>query len=385
MVDEPVASAAQGDASSGSSGAEAGEGKVKTFGVEAGSQRRPVMKQLSLDARADPSKAAYVSNFRNSAFHYGVIRGTSPSGNEVLLELQTPNRRPILVPLVMPKGLASRHANGDLIKVLCTVVGGVDKSTGESYTTFMVRSIERPNIFEAHPRNVMDLIAREEENDKRRVFEDSDLINSGANNHVQLAGICVGSRYVQPNEATRTPAHAEIHLRQEGNEDSFITVRYFGNQAERAIEMSRIGAMLYCEGRHLVKTNPMGVVRPAAAKTEQEGDDAAAATATPVEATKSESTDVGLTMYVPDAQGNAVPRFHSYIRLTRLPEMADSKSILFLDPAKPHLTPQWVKDYAKQLAALRAAKNSRSAAKRAAKVQPEAAPDAPAEAYSADV
>ena len=143
--------------------------------------------------------------------------------------------------------------------------------------------------------------------------------------------------------------------------------------------MSRIGAMLYCEGRHLVKTNPMGVVPPAAVKTEQEGDDAAAA------ATKSESTDVGLTMYVPDGQGNAVPRFHSYIRLTRLPEMADSKSILFLDPAKPHLTPQWVKDYAKQLAALRAAKNSRSAAKRAAKVEPEAAPDAPAEAYSADV
>ena len=376
MVDESVASAAQGDASAG---AEAGEGKVKTFGVESGSQRRPVMKQLSLDARADPSKAAYVSNFRNSAFHYGVIRGTSPSGSEVLLELQTPNRRPILVPLVMPKGLASRHANGDLIKVLCTVVGGVDKSTGESYTTFMVRSIERPNIFEAHPRNVMDLIAREEENDKRRVFEDSDLINSGANNHVQLAGICVGSRYVEPNEATRSPGHAEIHLRQEGNEDSFITVRYFGNQAARAIEMSRIGAMLYCEGRHLVKTNPMGVVPPAAVKTEQEGDDAAAA------ATKSESTDVGLTMYVPDGQGNAVPRFHSYIRLTRLPEMADSKSILFLDPAKPHLTPQWVKDYAKQLAALRAAKNSRSAAKRAAKVEPEAAPDAPAEAFSADV
>ncbi|WP_028603721.1 hypothetical protein [Ottowia thiooxydans] len=376
MVDESVASAAQGDASAG---AEAGEGKVKTFGVESGSQRRPVMKQLSLDARADPSKAAYVSNFRNSAFHYGVIRGTSPSGSEVLLELQTPNRRPILVPLVMPKGLASRQANGDLIKVLCTVVGGVDKSTGESYTTFMVRSIERPNIFEAHPRNVMDLIARDEENDKRRVFEDSDLINSGANNHVQLAGICVGSRYVEPNEATRSPGHAEIHLRQEGNEDSFITVRYFGNQAARAIEMSRIGAMLYCEGRHLVKTNPMGVVPPAAVKTEQEGDDAAAA------ATKSESTDVGLTMYVPDGQGNAVPRFHSYIRLTRLPEMADSKSILFLDPAKPHLTPQWVKDYAKQLAALRAAKNSRSAAKRAAKVEPEAAPDAPAEAYSADV
>ena len=376
MVDESVASAAQGDASAG---AEAGEGKVKTFGVESGSQRRPVMKQLSLDARADPSKAAYVSNFRNSAFHYGVIRGTSPSGSEVLLELQTPNRRPILVPLVMPKGLASRQANGDLIKVLCTVVGGVDKSTGESYTTFMVRSIERPNIFEAHPRNVMDLIARDEENDKRRVFEDSDLINSGANNHVQLAGICVGSRYVEPNEATRSPGHAEIHLRQEGNEDSFITVRYFGNQAARAIEMSRIGAMLYCEGRHLVKTNPMGVVPPAAVKSEQEGDDAAAA------ATKSESTDVGLTMYVPDGQGNAVPRFHSYIRLTRLPEMADSKSILFLDPAKPHLTPQWVKDYAKQLAALRAAKNSRSAAKRAAKVEPEAAPDAPAEAYSADV
>ena len=376
MVDESVASAAQGDASAG---AEAGEGKVKTFGVESGSQRRPVMKQLSLDARADPSKAAYVSNFRNSAFHYGVIRGTSPSGSEVLLELQTPNRRPILVPLVMPKGLASRQANGDLIKVLCTVVGGVDKSTGESYTTFMVRSIERPNIFEAHPRNVMDLIARDEENDKRRVFEDSDLINSGANNHVQLAGICVGSRYVEPNEATRSPGHAEIHLRQEGNEDSFITVRYFGNQAARAIEMSRIGAMLYCEGRHLVKTNPMGVVPPAAVKTEQEGDDAAAA------ATKSESTDVGLTMYVPDGQGNAVPRFHSYIRLTRLPEMADSKSILFLDPAKPHLTPQWVKDYAKQLAALRAAKNSRSAAKRAAKVEPEAAPDAPAEAFSADV
>lgn len=376
MVDESVASAAQGDASAG---AEAGEGKVKTFGVESGSQRRPVMKQLSLDARADPSKAAYVSNFRNSAFHYGVIRGTSPSGSEVLLELQTPNRRPILVPLVMPKGLASRQANGDLIKVLCTVVGGVDKSTGESYTTFMVRSIERPNIFEAHPRNVMDLIARDEENDKRRVFEDSDLINSGANNHVQLAGICVGSRYVEPNEATRSPGHAEIHLRQEGNEDSFITVRYFGNQAARAIEMSRIGAMLYCEGRHLVKTNPMGVVPPAAVKTEQEGDDATAA------ATKSESTDVGLTMYVPDGQGNAVPRFHSYIRLTRLPEMADSKSILFLDPAKPHLTPQWVKDYAKQLAALRAAKNSRSAAKRAAKVEPEAAPDAPAEAFSADV
>ena len=44
-----------------------------------------------------------------------------------------------------------------------------------------------------------------------------------------------------------------------------------------------------------------------------------------------------------------------------------------------------VKDYAKQLAALRAAKNSRSAAKRAAKVEPEAAPDAPAEAFSADV
>ena len=379
MVDESVASAAQGDASAG---AEAGEGKVKTFGVESGSQRRPVMKQLSLDARADPSKAAYVSNFRNSAFHYGVIRGTSPSGSEVLLELQTPNRRPILVPLVMPKGLASRQANGDLIKVLCTVVGGVDKSTGESYTTFMVRSIERPNIFEAHPRNVMDLIAREEENDKRRVFEDSDLINSGANNHVQLAGICVGSRYVQPNE--RTPGHAEIHLRQEGNEDSFITVRYFGNQAERAIEMSRIGAMLYCEGRHLVKTNPMGVVPPAAVKPEQEGD-AAVEAATPAEQTKSESTDVGLTMYVPDAKGNPVQRFHSYIRLTRLPEMADSKSILFLDPAKPHLTPQWVKDYAKQLAALRAAKNSRSAAKRAAKVEPEAAPDAPAEAFSADV
>ena len=381
MVDESVASAAQGDASAG---AEAGEGKVKTFGVESGSQRRPVMKQLSLDARADPSKAAYVSNFRNSAFHYGVIRGTSPSGSEVLLELQTPNRRPILVPLVMPKGLASRQANGDLIKVLCTVVGGVDKSTGESYTTFMVRSIERPNIFEAHPRNVMDLIARDEENDKRRVFEDSDLINSGANNHVQLAGICVGSRYVEPNEATRSPGHAEIHLRQEGNEDSFITVRYFGNQAERAIEMSRIGAMLYCEGRHLVKTNPMGVVPPAAVKTEQEGD-AEGEAATHAEQTKSESTAVGLTMYVPDAKGNPVQRFHSYIRLTRLPEMADSKSILFLDPAKPHLTPQWVKDYAKQLAALRAAKNSRSAAKRAAKVEPEAAPDAPAEAYSADV
>ena len=383
MVDESVTNAAQGDATAPPSGSD--EGVIKTFGVEAGSQRRRVMKQLSLDARADPSKAAYVSNCRNSAFHYGVIRGTSPSGNEVLLELQTPNRRPIFVPLVMPKGLATRHANGDLIKVLCTVVGGVDKSTGESYTTFMVRSIERPNIFEAHPRNVMDLLARDEENDKRRVFEDSDLINSGANNHVQLAGICVGSRFVQPNEETRTPGHAEILLRQEGNEDSVITVRYFGNQAERAIEMSRIGAMLYCEGRHLVKTNSLGVVRPAAAKAEQEGEESAAAAATTVEPSKVESPDMGMTMYVPDAEGKAVPRFHSYIRLTRLPEMADSKSILFLDPAKPHLTPQWVKDYAKQLAALRAAKNSRSAAKRESKVPTGDAPGASAEAFSADV
>ena len=375
MVDESVSNDA------GAAGT--GEGEIKTFGVEAGSQRRRVMKQLSLDARADPSKAAYVSNCRNSAFHYGVIRGTSPSGNEVLLELQTPNRRPIYVPLVMPKGLASRHANGDLIKVLCTVVGGIDKSTGESYTTFMVRSIERPNIFEAHPRNVMDLIAQDEEKDKRRVFEDSDLINSGANNHVQLAGICVGSRFVPASEETRTPSHAEIHLRQEGNEDSIITVRYFGNQAERAIEMSRVGAMLYCEGRHLVKTNPLSVVRPAP-KTEQ-GDDSAAAEKPDVPA-KSESPDMGMTMYVPDAEGNAVPRFHSYIRLTRLPEMADSKSILFLDPAKPHLTPQWVRDYAKQLAALRAARNSRSAAKRDGKTSTEEAPPvASTESFSADV
>ena len=339
------------------------QNEVKTMEVEPGSQRRRVMKQLSLDARADPAKSAYVSNFRNSAFHYGRIAGTSPSGGEVLLEVQTPNRRPIYLPLVMPKGTMVKPKHGDLIKVLCTVVGGIDKTTNESYTTFMVRSIERPNIFEAHPRNIMDLITQDE--DQRRTFEDGDLINSGANNHVQLAGICVGSRYVELNEQTKTPAHAEIHLRQEGNEDSIITVRFFGPQAQRSIEMSRVGALLYCEGRHLVKTNRLGVVKPAA-----EGESVA------------ETPDAGMKMYAEDENGNPVPIFHSFIRLTRLPEMADSKSILFLD--KPQLTPQWVKDFAKQLQALRATRNTRAANREAAPA-PVSAPSEAENQTGADV
>lgn len=317
---------------------------VKTIAVEPGSQRRRVMKQLSLDARADPAKSAYVANFRNSAFHYGKIRGSSPSGGEILLEVQTPNRRPIYLPLVMPKGMAAKHKNGELIKVMCTVVGGINKTTHESYTTFMIRSIERPNIFEAVPRNVIDLLAKEGES--RRAFEDGDLINSGANNHVQLAGICVGSRFVEASEQTRTPPHAEIHLRQEGNEDSVITVRYFGPQAERAIEKARVGALLYCEGRHLVKSSPLNVVKPV------ESADG--------EAQQAEAPDVGMPMYVNDEAGNPVPLFRSFIRLTRVPEMADSKSCLFIE--KTELTPPWVIDYAKQLLALRAARNTRSAA-----------------------
>jgi hypothetical protein len=307
------------------------------------------MKVLSVASRGDPGKT-FVNGFKNCAFHYGQIQTIQGESDRFYLLLKGKRKGSRGLQIRMPQGV-TRPEDGQIVKLMCSIQGVTD-SNGHTYPVFFARSFERPNVLETRPRNVLDSFrlhpkaaAADEQASVDKVKSVDDALSKmerlvpGSDNHVQLAGLCVGAEYLPPSDSSKGRGTAIIYLRQDANARAIIPIYYSSPHANRVVEQLNKdkGSFIYLECTHQMRAQKI-------AKLDAEG---------------KQVVDDGMPVYELDEHDQPKVAYHSYL-VSREPMEATERDILFLREDGKTAVPNWIRDYAQELQTAKTARQVRS-------------------------
>jgi hypothetical protein len=302
-----------------------------------GSQIPKTMKMLSVAQAKNPMKHGFYGGFKNITFQVGVVvREQSDPPNQIYLRTNKNGKHPL--PIMLPPGVRPPK-NGELAKVICTVMGATDDK-GAPYPILIARFFNHPNLLEADTRRTIEMLENE--------MDPAEFIRkqTGNNNNVQVTGVLIGKRThrrLRPNGTYDDNSSVTFYIRQDADKSHVIPLVCDKHLVEAVKKQARFGDVLTFTGQYHVQIVKIQ-------KQDENGRPLFLEDNTPD--------------YELDSEGKAKVRYQPYIFLTDYPSPYVNEDLLFSDP-KVMSYPEWIEtdinDEIRKRAALGKMQNSPSA------------------------